>query len=414
MSIEKKTTGKDLEDKERTDEKPTEKKSIETQPTKNKATGGEPTKKMSIETETKPVENKPTEKTPTEEKPTEKMPTEETPTEKMPTQEKPTEKMPTEETPTEKMPTEETPTEKMPTQEKPTEKMPTEETPTEKMPTQEKPTEKMPTEETPTEKMPTEEKPREKTPTEEMPTEKSPTEEKPMQKTLTEDTPTQKTLAQETPAQKMSALEITLQSMPPKKMPIIPFWPTYGDFILKVTFTLACLMAVIIFTVWLSTAPFFKHAKTIYDFEAKNLNGQTKKLSQYTGYPMLIVCVSNKCGSADVYWQQLQDLYEKFRYTKKLRILAFPTAEFNRNPDEPSDFLACIKKYKVTFDVFSTVNVNGCRAHPLWKWLKTDGTEDIEGTPDMFVINKNGKFIHRFRANVKSSIIETKLNELFP
>lgn len=41
-----------------------------------------------------------------------------------------------------------------------------------------------------------------------------------------------------------------------------------------------------------------------------------------------------------------------------------------QEPGTEADIKKFVEKYNVRFDMFSKVNVNGDKAHPLWKYLK--------------------------------------------
>ncbi|KAK3533478.1 hypothetical protein QTP70_023462, partial [Hemibagrus guttatus] len=54
-----------------------------------------------------------------------------------------------------------------------------------------------------------------------------------------------------------------------------------------------------------------------------------------------------------------------------LSILAFPCNQFgNQEPGTNEQIKQYAKTFNVQFDIFSKIDVNGQKAHPLWKWLK--------------------------------------------
>ena len=77
----------------------------------------------------------------------------------------------------------------------------------------------------------------------------------------------------------------------------------------------------------------------------------------------------------------MQDLHERYS-DQGLVILAFPCNQFGKQePGSNADIKEFVKQYKVEFLLFDKINVNGPRAHPLWKWLKKEmpGTLGIKG-----------------------------------
>ena len=51
-------------------------------------------------------------------------------------------------------------------------------------------------------------------------------------------------------------------------------------------------------------------------------------------------------------------------------MLGFPSDQFRQNPGTDEETKAfCTSTYQVTFPLFSTIDVNGPAAHPLWAWM---------------------------------------------
>ena len=65
--------------------------------------------------------------------------------------------------------------------------------------------------------------------------------------------------------------------------------------------------------------------KSIYNYDAKSIDGELIKMSDYKGKKLIIVNVASKCGFTYQY-EGLQSLYEQ--YKGKVEILAFPSNDF--------------------------------------------------------------------------------------
>ena len=61
---------------------------------------------------------------------------------------------------------------------------------------------------------------------------------------------------------------------------------------------------------------------SIYDFQARDLNGEEKPLSDYKGKVLLVVNTASKCGFTPQY-EGLQKLYANFA-DRGLEVLGFP------------------------------------------------------------------------------------------
>uniref|UniRef100_A0A4W5PQF5 Glutathione peroxidase 4 n=1 Tax=Hucho hucho TaxID=62062 RepID=A0A4W5PQF5_9TELE len=95
----------------------------------------------------------------------------------------------------------------------------------------------------------------------------------------------------------------------------------------------------------------------VYDFSAKDIDGNEVSLEKYRGDFVIIVNV-------------FAEMHTKYA-EKGLRILAFPSNQFGRQePGTESQIKDFAKSYNADFPMFCKINVNGPNAHPLWKWLK--------------------------------------------
>jgi len=133
----------------------------------------------------------------------------------------------------------------------------------------------------------------------------------------------------------------------------------------------------------------------------KTIDGKSVDLADYQGKVVLIVNVASACGLTPQY-AGLQSLYEKYS-DKGLVVLGFPCNQFGGQ--EPGSELQiqefCSSKYKVTFPMFSKVEVNGSGAAPLYQFLtaqetKPVGSGKISWNFEKFLIGPDGKLINRF------------------
>jgi len=113
--------------------------------------------------------------------------------------------------------------------------------------------------------------------------------------------------------------------------------------------------------------------ESIYDVEARDIDGQLVSLDQYRGKTLLIVNVASKCRFTPQY-EGLQRLYDKYQ-SRGLVVLGFPANNFAwREPGTDAEIKEfCTSKYNVTFPIFSKISVAGDDIHPLYRYL-TDET----------------------------------------
>jgi glutathione peroxidase len=158
---------------------------------------------------------------------------------------------------------------------------------------------------------------------------------------------------------------------------------------------------------------------SVHEYEAKTIDGQPKKLAEYSGQVLLVVNVASKCGFTPQY-AGLETLYRKFK-DKGFAILGFPCDQFGHqepgNEEEIKSF--CSLTYDVSFPMFAKVKVNGDEAHPLYQYLKAEkpgvlGTEGIKWNFTKFLIGPDGQVVRRYAPTVKPEALEKDVAALLP
>lgn len=141
-----------------------------------------------------------------------------------------------------------------------------------------------------------------------------------------------------------------------------------------------------------------KSPKSALDFKVKTIDGKEVSLDKYKGKVVMIVNVASKCGLTPQY-EGLETLYKKYK-DKDFVILGFPANEFGKQEpgtnEEIKEF--CTSKYNVDFDMFSKIVVKGKGQSPLYKYLtsKSKPSGDIKWNFEKFLIDREGKIVHRF------------------
>lgn len=148
---------------------------------------------------------------------------------------------------------------------------------------------------------------------------------------------------------------------------------------------------------------FFSAPGSVYDFKLKSIDGKNFNLASYKGKKLLIVNTASKCGFTKQY-AELQKLSDQ--YKDKVVVVGFPANNFGGQ--EPGANLAikefCQKNFGVTFPLSEKVSVKGEDINPLFKYLTAaanpDFTGEIQWNFEKFLIDENGKLVHRYRSSV--------------
>ena len=155
---------------------------------------------------------------------------------------------------------------------------------------------------------------------------------------------------------------------------------------------------------------------SIYDFSVKLINGKEIQLSEFKGKVLLIVNTASKCGFTPQF-EGLEKLYLKYS-DKGLLVLGFPCNQFNsQDPDTDENIMSfCSLNYGVTFPMFSKIEVNGKKQHPLYKYLKEKRSGFISGAIKWnftkFLVNREGDVMNRFGPSTEPAEIEKYIENI--
>src|SRR6201996_8735806 len=146
---------------------------------------------------------------------------------------------------------------------------------------------------------------------------------------------------------------------------------------------------------------FISSPAAVYEFKLKDIDGKDFSIAKYKGKKILIVNTASKCGYTPQYadLQKLADLYKD-----KVVVVGFPANNFGQQePGANSDIKTfCEKRYGVTFPLSEKVSVKGDDICPLFKYLTSapnpDFTGEIKWNFEKFLIDENGRLIHRYRS----------------
>jgi glutathione peroxidase len=140
---------------------------------------------------------------------------------------------------------------------------------------------------------------------------------------------------------------------------------------------------------------------SIYDFSARDIDGQMRSLDEWRGKTLLVVNVASHCGFTPQY-AELEKLWREQRGLG-LVVLGFPCDQFgHQEPGDEAQIKAfCQTRYEVSFPMFAKIEVNGEHADPLYKWLKGErkgvlGSESIKWNFTKFLVDREGQVVKRY------------------
>ena len=140
---------------------------------------------------------------------------------------------------------------------------------------------------------------------------------------------------------------------------------------------------------------------TIYDFEARSIDGHAVALANYRQKVMLIVNTASACGFTPQFGG-LEKLHQAYG-AQGLAVLGFPCNQFGSQDPGSNEEIGsfCQRNFGVSFTMMEKIKVNGDDAHPLYRWLTAEapgilGIEAIKWNFTKFLIGKDGQVIKRY------------------
>ncbi|XP_065084997.1 uncharacterized protein LOC135707176 [Ochlerotatus camptorhynchus] len=157
---------------------------------------------------------------------------------------------------------------------------------------------------------------------------------------------------------------------------------------------------------------------SVYDFSAVDIDGNKVDMERYRGHVLIIVNVASKCGYTARHYKEFNELYAEYADKEGLRILAFPSDQFNQEPDSNEEIKRFARdKMGAKYDLFSKIYVNGDETHPLWQFLKQrqGGTliDAIKWNFTKFIVDKNGQPVERHGPQTSPLELRENLKKYF-
>jgi glutathione peroxidase len=158
----------------------------------------------------------------------------------------------------------------------------------------------------------------------------------------------------------------------------------------------------------------------IYAFSAPLLDGAPIDLAQFKGKVLLIVNTASKCGFTPQY-AGLEQLYLTYR-DRSFVVLGFPCNQFGRQePGGAAEIGAfCKENYSVSFPLFAKIDVNGPKAHPLYKFLRGEqggilggiGLDAIKWNFTKFLVSRSGQVVGRYAPSAAPADLAPAIEKL--
>ena len=141
--------------------------------------------------------------------------------------------------------------------------------------------------------------------------------------------------------------------------------------------------------------------RTVYEFEARQIDGKDISLATFKGKVILIVNTASACGFTPQFGG-LEELHKTFG-GKGLVVLGFPCNQFGAQDSGQNSEIAsfCQLNYGVSFPMMAKIDVKGPAAHPLYQWLSAEapgllGSKAIKWNFTKFLVGKDGRVVKRY------------------
>jgi glutathione peroxidase len=155
---------------------------------------------------------------------------------------------------------------------------------------------------------------------------------------------------------------------------------------------------------------------TVYDFSAVTLSGQETPLRKFEGQVLLIVNTASACGFTPQY-KGLEQLHKDLS-PRGFSVLGFPCNQFgSQEPGNAAQIEQfCSSNYAITFPMFAKIDVNGSRAHPLYKYLQSARAgllgPSLKWNFTKFLIDRQGRVAGRYPPTTRPESLTREIEAL--
>lgn len=156
---------------------------------------------------------------------------------------------------------------------------------------------------------------------------------------------------------------------------------------------------------------------SVYSYVVDRLDGGKLDLAELSGKVMLIVNTASECGFTPQY-AGLEKLWRDYR-DRGLVVIGFPCNQFgNQEPGESEQIGAfCQKNFGVTFPLGAKLEVNGSKAHPLFRFLTEQapgllGSRAIKWNFTKFLVDRHGSVVSRHAPTAKPEELVPEIERL--
>ncbi len=144
---------------------------------------------------------------------------------------------------------------------------------------------------------------------------------------------------------------------------------------------------------------------SLYQLSAKSLDGESIDFASYKGKVVLVVNTASQCGMT-AQMAELEKLHERFA-AKGLVVLGFPCNQLGgKEPGTNAEIARFYHGNGIKFQMFQKIDVNGDKAHPLYKFLKKRAlnsldTEKVTWNFTKFLVSRDGQRVTRYGSFVE-------------
>lgn len=156
---------------------------------------------------------------------------------------------------------------------------------------------------------------------------------------------------------------------------------------------------------------------SLLDFAVETIDGKHVKLSEFQAKAYLVVNTASRCVYTEQY-AALELLFQEFQ-SQGLMVLGFPCNQFGAQEPGENPVIGefCQRNYGVSFPMFAKIEVNGERAHPLFRFLKQSapgilGSQSIKWNFTKFLLTSDGSKIQRFAPQTDPSRLRSAISKL--
>eukprot|EP00164_Ancoracysta_twista_P011354 GFYU01017484.1.p1 GENE.GFYU01017484.1~~GFYU01017484.1.p1 ORF type:complete len:180 (-),score=48.10 GFYU01017484.1:163-702(-) len=137
---------------------------------------------------------------------------------------------------------------------------------------------------------------------------------------------------------------------------------------------------------------------SFFNLSAVDIDGHTRQMKEFSNELCFVINIGTECKEfGERQMKELQELHEMYK-DKGLRILAFPSNQYNESqPQDDAEIANIVRNtYQGSYTLFQKVECIGPERHQIYRFLEAQMCLRVDHNFAKFLIDEHGQCVQRW------------------